>query len=207
MASTYPNLTIVGLVGGVASGKSFVAEALERRGAVLLDADRAGHEALREPEVEAAARARWGDKIFAPDGHIHRPALAQIVFSSAPELAYLESLTHPRIAIRLKEQLEQLAEQKSPRVVVLDAPVMLKAGWDKFCNQIVFVDAPREVRLARALTRGWSASEFERREAAQEPIDVKRKMATKAVDNGGSPQATEAQIISLWSELTRNIAC
>src|SRR5687768_14626394 len=183
----FPNLTIIGLLGGVASGKSFVAESLVRRGALVLDADKAGHEVLREPEVEAAARARWGDGIFGADGHVHRPALGKIVFAPPPdgpcELAYLESLTHPRIGERLQEQLQKIARENSHSVVVLDAPVMLKAGWNKFCNQLVFVDAKRNLRLARAMARGWTETDFDHREASQESLDTKQKLATSIIDN------------------------
>jgi dephospho-CoA kinase len=204
---TSSNLTIVGLLGGVASGKSFVAQSLARRGAVLLDADQAGHAVLREPEVEAAARTHWGDGIFGPDGRIHRSALAQIVFGPPPkgprELAYLESITHPRIEMRLRDQLDGLAASGKPTMVVLDAPVMLKAGWNRLCNSLVFVDAPPEVRIQRAINRGWTVDDFKRREASQEPVEEKRKLADWTIDNSGTQAETEAQIDRLWSRLNK----
>jgi dephospho-CoA kinase len=200
------NLTVIGLLGGVASGKSLVAQALVRRGAILLDADKTGHEVLREADVETAAWTRWGSGIFDPDGHIHRPALAKIVFAPPPEgpreLAYLESITHPRIGMRLREQLETIAASVPRSVVVLDAPVMLKAGWNRFCTQLVFVDAPREVRLQRALGRGWTEAEFDRRESAQESLDFKRMLADAVIDNSNSIEATDLQIDGLWSRLS-----
>lgn len=200
-----PRLTTIGLLGGIASGKSTVARLLVERGAILLDADVAGHEALLEPAVEAAARARWGDAIFGPDGRIHRPALARIVFAPPPagpiELAYLESLTHPRIGDRLLRQIDQYAADDKPHVLVLDAPVMLKAGWDRFCDLLLFVDADRSVRLRRALDRGWTAEEFERREAAQEPIEAKRSLADAVIDNSGPVEVMEAQIDEFWRGL------
>ncbi len=105
-------MKILGLLGGVASGKSLVARQLAELGAVVLDADRAGHEALRLPNVEAAARQRWGDAVFGPDGHIDRSRLAKIVFAPPPdgpkERKYLEELTHPEIGRRLAAQAEAL---------------------------------------------------------------------------------------------------
>lgn len=206
MNPVFGNLRIVGLLGGIASGKSFVADAFVRRGARLLDADKAGHAVLLEPEIEAAARKRWGDAIFGENGHIHRPALGRIVFAPPPygpvELAYLESLVHPRIGIRLREQLSEIADEGVTQLVVLDAPVMLKAGWNRLCTALVYVDASQETRRERALRRGWTDEEFMRRESAQEPLDFKRKLADFVIDNSGPPSAVEAQIDRLWPQLT-----
>src|SRR3954466_7090481 len=99
MASGQP--AVIGIVGGIASGKSAIAKEFKRHGAVVLSADDAAHEVLRQPEVKASARQRWGDGIFGPDGEIDRSALANIVFAPPPageqDRKYLEELTHPRI--------------------------------------------------------------------------------------------------------------
>ena len=105
---------LIGLLGGVASGKSFVARQLAAWGAGVLDADRAAHEVLREPATEEAARARWGERVFGPDGRIDRSKLAQVVFSPLPEgvkeRAYLEKLIHPEVGRRLREEAGRLAD-------------------------------------------------------------------------------------------------
>ena len=102
---------LIGLVGGIASGKSLVAEQMQTLGGILLDADRVGHEVLREKEVIDALHKRWGDGIIALDGSLSRSVIAKIVFSSGnlEEKRYLESITHPRIAARLQEQIDQNA--------------------------------------------------------------------------------------------------
>lgn len=198
-------MQIVGLVGGVASGKSLVAKQFADRGAVVLDADRAGHQALGLPQVEAAARERWGDKIFGRDGHIDRSALARIVFAPTPEggreRQYLEQLTHPEIGRILREGIENVAPNVP--LVVLDAALLFEAGWDKLCGKLVFVDAPREVRLARARARGWSEDDFSAREAAQESLDFKRGRADAIIDNAGSAEHTQMQVDRLWQSLVR----
>ena len=162
-------MKILGLLGGVASGKSLVARQLAELGAVVLDADRAGHEALRLPAVEAAARLRWGDAIFDPDGHIDRGRLAKIVFAPPPEgpkeRKYLESLTHPEIGRRLAAEVD--AKNAIFPLAVLDAALILEAGWDRLCNCFAFVEVPRELRLVRASQRGWTEEDFAAREAAQ----------------------------------------
>jgi dephospho-CoA kinase len=196
-----PSIRIVGLLGGVASGKSFVASLLGELGAVVLDGDRAGHEVLEEPEVIAAARERWGSIIFSVDGRIDRKALGRIVFARTPqgrrELQFLEAWTHPRIGARLLAQVEAAAEQGAP-LAVLDAAVMRKAGWNKFCDKIVMVDSPQAVRLARARSRGWTDAEFTAREAAQDSLEEKRELADLVIDNSGSPEATRAEVQRIW---------
>ena len=196
---------VIGLLGGIASGKSLVANYLANKGAVLLDADRTGHEVLKQEAVKQAARERWGDKIFGPEGEIHRPALAKIVFGpprdSLTELQYLERLTHPRIGAMLEQQINQIRRQGKAPAIVLDAPVMLKAGWNEFCDRIVFIETPEPLRWRRAEARGWTDEEFKRREAAQESLDYKRRLADVVIDNSGSEAATHAQIDRLWPAL------
>ena len=197
-------MRVIGILGGVASGKSLAARQLVGLGAGLLDADRAGHEVLRLPRIKAAARARWGEAVFGPDGRIDRTRLAGIVFADPPggprEREYLEQLTHPEIGRLLKQQMEQLAASGKP-AAVLDAPLLLEAGWDKLCEKLVFVDAPREVRLSRAKARGWSEEDFAAREGVQESLDFKRGRADVEVDNSGSPEQTQAQLERFWQSL------
>jgi dephospho-CoA kinase len=197
-------MQVLGILGGVASGKSLVARQLAQFGAGVLDADRAGHEVLAMPATEAAAGERWGQEIFAADGRIDRARLAAIVFAAGPQGAgerkYLEQLTHPQIERRLARQAEELAALGC-RVAVLDAPLLLEAGWDRLCDRLVFVDAPRATRLARARTRGWDEEDFAARESAQESLDLKRKRADVVLDNSGPPEATLAQVERFWQSL------
>lgn len=195
------SLRIIGLLGGVASGKSLVARQFAGLGAGLLDADRAGHETLREPEVIAALRNRFGDGVLDLEGQIDRRALAARVFGDSTEhqqnRIFLERLTHPRIGERLEDQAEQLAAA-GHTVAVLDAAVMLRAGWNRVCDCIVFVDAPDAVRLARALSRGWTEAEFHAREAAQESLETKRGFADHVIENSGKAEYTQSQVEQFW---------
>lgn len=196
-------MKILGLSGGVASGKSVVSQQLAGMGAVVLNADRAGHEALLLPEIEAAARQRWGDAIFDRDGHIDRAKLAKIVFAPPPdgprERRYLEGLTHPVIGRSLAAQVAA-AKEVAPLAVV-DAALLFEAGWDRLCDDTAFVDAPRGARLARALQRGWSQEDFAAREAAQAPLESKRARADWIIDNSGRIGDTQAQVQRLWQTL------
>jgi dephospho-CoA kinase len=195
---------VIGLLGGVASGKSLVAQQFARLGAGLLDADLAGHEVLELPRVRAAVRARWGEAALDPDGRIDRRRLAKIVFADQVdgprEREHLEQLTHPEIGRLLKRQAAALAAAGTG-VAVLDAPLLLEAGWEGFCEQLVFVDAPRSARLLRAKARGWSEWDFAAREGAQESLALKRERADVIIDNSGSPEQTEAQVERYWQSL------
>ncbi len=199
-------MRIIGIVGGVAGGKSLVARQFATLGAGVLDADRAGHEALRLPQVEAAARKRWGAEIFDSAGRIDRAKLASVVFAPGTEAEqerkFLEQLTHPEIASLLKRQAEAF-EAQGIQVAVLDAALLFEAGWNEFCEKIIFVETPPEQRQARALARGWTEQEFAAREGAQESLESKRTHADAIVDNSGTPEGTQAQVERFWASLVR----
>jgi dephospho-CoA kinase len=194
----------IGVVGGVASGKSRAAQMLVEMGAGLLDADQAGHAVLAEDEeVREVIRRWWGPAVFDADGSIDRRAVASRVFADGDRAAhdrqFLEELLHPRIRSRLERQREEFQAEGRP-AVVLDAPLLLEAGWGQMCDVVLMVDAPREVRLERAKLRGWSESQFSRREAAQWAADKKRPHADAVIDNGGSEEQLRDAIQTFWHE-------
>jgi dephospho-CoA kinase len=196
---------VIGLLGGVASGKSLVADGFARLSAVVLDADREAHEVLRQPEVVREIRRRWGEEVIGADGQVDRRALAAIVFGPPPDgpraLAELERIVHPRVRQSFDRRIDELRREGSCRAVVIDAPLLLEAGWGPMCDLTVFVDADRPLRLARARSRGWSEGEFSAREAAQLPAGEKRAKADIVIDNSGSPEETYAQVETVWRRL------
>lgn len=195
---------VVGVSGGVASGKSTVRESFRRLGAGVLDGDRAGHEVLSEDEVKAAIHHRWGDSVLDTAGEVDRRRVAEIVFAdsaeAAAELRFLEDLTHPRIGARLVSEARRLADAGA-RLIVLEAAVMEKSGWDRLCDTLVYVDADRQTRLARALTRGWTEDDFNVRETAQESLEVRQGRADVVIDNSGSLEHTHAQVDRVVADL------
>ena len=193
-------MIVIGVVGGIASGKSFVTEQLQSHGAVILDADRIGHEVLLRESVKQALREEWGDAVFDSAGEVDRKQLAEIVFDPAePErLEQLERITHPLIAAQLQQDIDRLANSEGVNVLVLDAPVMVKAGWHVLCDLIVFVEASLEQRLARVVERGWSAEMFHNREAMQAGIDKKRQISKHVIDNNGTLEDAINQVRELW---------
>lgn len=199
-------MRVIGIIGGIASGKTLVAQELRRCGAAIIQADRLGHAVLRIEAVRQAARARWGDEVIGPDGLVDRAAVARRVFAPPPagpqELAVLESWTHPLIARRIERRLDRLRRQGKVRVVVLDAPVLLKAGWDRLCDALLFVDAPDAIRETRAVARGWTVEALRARQSAQPALSEGRRRADFTVDNGGTLADTRRRVKALWPLLS-----
>jgi dephospho-CoA kinase len=199
-------MLIIGLTGGIASGKSAVAQQLTALGAVVLNADEAAHRVINYPEVQTLLAERWGGDIFKPDGTTDRRAVAALVFGatskSRDNLDYLESVLHPRIRAEFVAKVEQL-RTSGLRVVVIDAPLLLEAGWDELCDLLIFVDSPREDCKRRAQTlRNWTPEEFAAREAVQMPIEEKRERATHVIANSGTLDELRARVREFWQSLS-----
>ena len=197
-------MTVIGIVGGIASGKTAVSEALRDLGADVIHADQIGHAVLNEPSVLRELQGRWGTRILGPTGKVNRAAIASIVFADSPgaakELRFLESVTHPGIEEQIRRQIQQLKKDGSS-VIVLDAPILLEAGWERHCDKILFVDVDRSERLRRALARGWTEAQFAARESSQLGVGEKRKVADKVIDNSASFDHTLAQLQQFWRSL------
>lgn len=175
---------VIGITGGIGSGKSSIAKALESLGAVVIDSDKLAHAELETPDVVKAIKARWGNKVCHADGRIDRRSLGAIVFKDAVELQWLEDLLYPRIHERRRAIIDELKSRRGVKAVVLDAPKLHEAGVDKECDAVLFVDADHDVRLQRvAQTRSWDAAELARREKMQIPLDKKKAMADYVVVN------------------------
>ena len=200
-------MVTIGLVGGVASGKSMVGEMLAEMGAVVLDADRAAHEVLNEKEVCRELVARWGECVLASEGVVNRQEVAKIVFGDDPEAAnereFLESVVHPLTRDRLEKKRARLIADEGHQVFVIDAPLLLEAGWNASCDHILYMDAPEELRLKRAQKRGWTAGEVKRREKVQMPLSVKRHRADLAIDNSSDIRALRLQLEVFWNEVVQ----
>ena len=187
--------TVIGIVGGIGSGKSLVAAAFAVRGGHLIEADQLGHEALRQPDIKKQVIGLWGPGVVNDQGEINRRALGKIVFADERQRQKLESLVFPWIGRRIAEEIERGRQDDYKSFIVLDAAIMFETGWYRSCDKIVFVDAPREIRLQRLnQTRGWTDKDSAVREQAQMPLAEKRQRADVVLMNDGTTADLDAQV-------------
>ena len=194
-------IPVIGIVGGVGSGKSAVARWVASRANVhVIDADRLGHEVLLAVDVKAALRGQFGDDIFDSKGEVQRGVLARRVFGDSEQHRAarheLEQIVHPEIERRIVGEITR-AEEAGSEAVLLDAAVLLEAGWRRQCDAVVFVETPDDVRLQRVQQRsGWTAEELHRREASQLSLSEKRKQSDAVVFNAGEVSDGGQQLLN-----------
>jgi dephospho-CoA kinase len=195
---------MVGLTGGIGSGKSTVAEMLTKRGAVVVDADAIAREVV-EPGMPALAALaeRFGADILQPDGSLDRPALAAKAFVDEESRKALEAITHPAIGA---EFLRRVSEAPAGAVVVHDVPLLVESVRGYQYGAIIVVEAPREVRLDRLEKRGVPRPDAEARMAAQATDEERRAVATWVIENGGDVDALEKQVDVIWPQLVSRAA-
>ena len=192
---------LIGLTGGIGSGKSTVARLLERRGAVVIDADQLAREAVAKgtPGFDRVVAA-FGATVLTPDGDLDRSALAARIFSDVAEKAALEAIVHPEVARRFGEMVESL--RTSDRVVVYVTPLLVELGLAPAFDVVVVVTASTHLRISRvASDRGLSPDDVRERMAAQATDEQRMEVADVLVDNDGSLADLEPQVDRLWGDL------
>ena len=197
-------MLMVGLTGGIGSGKSTVARLLVERGAVVLDADQIAREVVEPgtPTLDALVE-RFGPEILAANGGLDRPALAAKAFATPDDKAALEAITHPAIA---EEFMRRVREAPKDGIVVHDVPLLVEAKRPLDYAAVIVVEAPRDLRLERLEQRGVERPDAEARMAAQASDEERRAVATWVVDNAGDLVALERQVDAIWTELERMAA-
>ena len=199
-------MLVVGLTGGIGSGKSTVASMFSKRGATIIDADAYAREVVA-PRSEATKEIReeFKEKVFTKEGLLDRAALGKIIFEDEKARARLEAIVHPRIASMVAARLEQL-KKDGTRLVFYEAALLVEKSLHEDLDGLLVVTAPRRTQIQRVMQRdGLSEDEAVARLKAQLPLERKIELANWVVDNSGTLEETEQQVADVWRAI-RHVA-
>ena len=193
---------IIGLAGGIGSGKSTVARILRDLGAAVISSDELNREELASPEVLETLKGWWGDRAIGPDGRLNRAAIRTIISGDREARGRLEALLHPRIARRRGELMAGSAADPAVRAIVWDSPLLFEAGLAGECDAIIYVEADEASRAERVKgERGWSPEELRRLEKTQKPLDFKKNSADHRVTNNSDMDSLRCEVQAVFSRI------
>jgi len=193
---------IIGISGGIGSGKSHIARLFGELGCAVIDSDAQVKAAYSDPSVLAKLREWWGDSAVTAEGLPNRKAIAQKVFSDENERKRLEGLLHPLVASLRDQEMDALAKNASIVAFIWDTPLLFEAGLSGKCDALLFVNTPLEIRQQRvARTRGWSPEELLRRENLQWPLDRKRQISDYVIQNTADAGDARDQVRDVLSRI------
>ena len=197
-------MKIIGLTGGIGSGKTSVAAKLRALGARVFDADEAAKNAVL-PGSQGFHKVveNFGPQLVDADGKLNRAALAEIVFNDKASLRKLEEIIHSYVWQETDKFLSE-CQQSGERAAVLDIPLLIECGWHQKVDEVWLVVLPVEKQIMRTMKRsGMTAEAVQARIAAQMPLDEKKKYATLVIDNSGAWEETEKQVITAWEKAVK----
>ncbi len=198
-------MIVIGLTGGIASGKSTVTALLKEKGAVIIDADKIAREIMSKGEPGWFEVLNYfGDEILNDDrSDIDRKKLASIVFSDKAKLEALNNITHPKIIEEIKKQVEEY-KKACKKIIVIDAALLIEAGLDKIVDEVWVVAANEDVQLQRLMAREKDITKDEavKRIKSQMPLAEKLKFADRVIDNNSSIEETKNQVDKIWTKIS-----
>lgn len=196
-------MVVAGLTGGIATGKSTVAAIFEEAGARLIDADRIAREAVRKGSpAHRDIVAHFGMDVLLGDGEIDRKRLAAIIFNNPAAQRALEHIVHPQVKREVDRRAALIRRQAPDALIILDIPLLFEAGMQRGLDAVIVVYAPEHLQLARLMARdGLTEPEALARIRAQMPIESKRALATRVIDNSGSREQTRQQALEIYRQL------
>jgi dephospho-CoA kinase len=198
---------ILGLTGGIGSGKSTVAELLADRGAHVIDADRVAHDVYAPGTPGFALVERFGEEIVGDDGAIDRARLGAIVFRDPAALADLNGIVHPLVRSEVASRIAEIVEDDPDSVIVIEAALMTETGWSGGAGRLWTVITDPDVVVARLMSlRGMDPGEARRRMDAQADNETRRRGATRVIENNGSLLDLEAEVQAAWTDLQEEMS-
>ena len=196
---------IIGILGGIGSGKSTVTDEFVKLGCKAIDADRIVHELFEQEPIKKQIAASFGDGILDSAGKIDRRKLAEIVFSDSSKLSLLNSIIHPLVIARAEELIERYKDEPAVKAIVLDMPLLVEVGWEKLCDKLVFVDCKPQIRTERAKKAGvFSKNQLKIRENFQISLDKKQNITDNTIDNNSDFPALVRRVANVFTEIMSN---
>lgn len=194
---------IIGLLGGVGSGKSTVARMFADLGAAVIDADRLAHEALNEPVVIEQVKQKFGDAVVDAEGCIDRRKLADLVFDNPDNVAFLNRAIHPKVIEQTESLISFHLNDAESKAIILDVPLLVEIGWQDRCDYLVFVECSIEKRVQRlAGKRKIDANQLKKRENFQISLDKKAQIAHYKINNNSDESEVAEQVAQIFSSIT-----
>ena len=196
---------VIGILGGIGSGKSSVTNEFAKLGCKVIDADKIAHKILDEKNIKEKVAEIFGKEILDSSGQIERIKLAEAAFGSKEKLDKLNSIIHPPVLAKIELLIEKYQQQPKTRAIVLDVPLLIEIGWHKRCDKLVFVDCKKSLRLNRIKTsRNLDEKQVKIREKFQISLDNKVAIADNTVDNNAGLPALARQITDIFSRIINN---
>jgi dephospho-CoA kinase len=195
---------IIGILGGIGSGKSTVAAELAKLGCKVIDADKIAHRLLDRKTVKEKIVGLFGKAVLDSSGRIERKKLADVVFTCGDKLASLNRVIHPLVFARAEKLIEQYNQQNQVKAIVLDMPLLVEVGWNQRCDRLIFVDCEQKIRAERAKKRGFGKKQFKIRENFQISLDNKESLADNTVENNSDFSAMVRQVADIFSDIMNN---
>jgi dephospho-CoA kinase len=195
---------IIGIIGGIGSGKSTVAAEFAKLGCKVIDADKIVHELLDRIIVKENIINAFGRAVLDSKDQIDRRKLGSTVFADADKLSMLNGIIHPFVIERVEELIEQYKQQNQIKAIVLDMPLLVEIGWAGRCDKLIFVDCKEKIRAERAQKMGFDKNQLKIRENFQISLDKKKKLADNTIENNSDFSAMVRQVADIFSEIMDN---
>ena len=195
---------IIGILGGIGSGKSTAAAEFAKLGCKVIDADKIAHELLEEPSVKEKVVGLFSRSILNPEGKIVREKLAEVVFTDADKLSSINEIIHPIVLQRAEKLIKKYNSQKQVKAIILDMPLLVEVGWDKRCNKLIFVNCDQKLRLNRVKKLGFDKNQVKIRENFQISLDNKANLADNTIENNSDFSVLAKQVVNIFSYIMYN---
>ena len=195
---------VIGILGGIGSGKSTIAAEFAQLGCKVIDADRIAHKLLDEIPVREKVAGLFGQSVLDSSGKINRKKLAEAVFADNQMLESLNRIIHPQVLQRTQELISKFNGQNQVKAIVLDMPLLVEVGWHKKCDKLIFVNCEKNLRLERAKKMGFDENQIKIRENFQISLDNKESLADNTIENNSDFSAIVRQVTEIFSYIVNN---